>query len=103
MLLESFLLGPPLFAILRNQLTGLRSRIVNLGVGVLMVLGGIAQFFPLGLYVTSSSSICLQLHEDATRSLVLHKYIPRHWFARMFCRLIVNDPHSNLSRLEGYA
>ena len=25
------------------------SRIANLGVGVLMVLGGIAQFFPIGL------------------------------------------------------
>lgn len=35
-----------------NPHVPLCSRLVNLGVGVIMVLGGISQFFPLGLYDT---------------------------------------------------
>lgn len=35
----------------RGQANVCHSRIVNLGIGVLMVLGGIAQFWPVGMYV----------------------------------------------------
>jgi hypothetical protein len=37
-----------------SKANSIYSRIVNLGVGVLMILGGIGQFFPIELYVTSS-------------------------------------------------
>lgn len=35
------------------------SRLVNLGVGAIMVLGGISQFFPIGLYGPIFSTVPL--------------------------------------------
>ena len=40
----------------------LNSRIVNLAMGVLMVLGGISQFFPISLYVRTLPCVALPFH-----------------------------------------
>lgn len=44
-----------LWDLIANVLVLCSSRIVNLVVAVLMVLGGISQFFPIGLYAASLS------------------------------------------------